>query len=204
MKMIAGAILILAAAVLFVGGGVCEVIFARTLTANGGNLFYFFPDYARLSAICATVLEAGREIGLEYREDLNDLPPGHKDCIGWCQQTRGGRRRASAARTYLHPALKRPNLQLVTHALVHRVLFDGKRAVGVEFSRGGLGVRDPLWRVPDCTGTRELYGGCVPDALRGGQRVVGTASGVDGVESGPAATLVESSLGGGRGRRGDP
>ena len=89
--------------------------------------------------ICASVLAAGQEVGLEYREDLNDLPPGHTDCIGWGQQTRGGRRRASAARTYLHPALKRPNLQLVTHALVHRVLFDGKRAVGVEFSRGGPG-----------------------------------------------------------------
>src|SRR5713226_2782479 len=87
--------------------------------------------------ICHAALEAGKEIGLEYREDLNDLPLGHSDCIGWCQQTRGGRRRASTARTYLHPALKRPNLQLVTHALVHRVLFDGTRAVGVEFSRNG-------------------------------------------------------------------
>ena len=46
-------------------------------------------------AICATVLEAGKQIGLEYREDVNDLPPGAGDCIGWCQQTRGGRRRAS-------------------------------------------------------------------------------------------------------------
>ena len=89
--------------------------------------------------ICATVIEAGKEIGLEYREDVNDLPPGAGDCIGWCQQTRGGRRRASTARTYLRPALKRPNLQLVTKALVHRILFDGKRAVGVEFSRGGPG-----------------------------------------------------------------
>jgi choline dehydrogenase len=89
--------------------------------------------------ICAAAIEAGLQVGLEYREDLNDLPPGHKDCIGWCQQTRGGRRRASAARTYLHPALKRPNLQLVTHALVHRIVFDGKRAVAVEFSRAGSG-----------------------------------------------------------------
>ena len=89
--------------------------------------------------ICAAAIEAGMQVGLEYREDLNDLPPGHKDCIGWCQQTRGGRRRASAARTYLHPALKRPNLQLVTHALVHRIVFDGSRAIGVEFSRGGPG-----------------------------------------------------------------
>src|SRR5207244_6097513 len=59
-------------------------------------------------AICATVIEAGKELGLEYREDVNSLPPGAGDSIGWCQQTRGGRRRASTARTYLRPALKRP------------------------------------------------------------------------------------------------
>jgi choline dehydrogenase len=88
-------------------------------------------------AIGASVLEAGRQLGLEYREDVNDLPPGSGDSIGWCQQTRGGRRRASAARTYLHPVLKRSNLELVTKALVHRILFDGKRATGVEFARNG-------------------------------------------------------------------
>jgi choline dehydrogenase len=88
-------------------------------------------------ALCATVIEAGKQLGLEYREDVNDPPPGAGDSIGWCQQTRGGRRRASAARSYLHPALKRPNLQLITGALVHRVLFDGKRATGIAFSRGG-------------------------------------------------------------------
>jgi choline dehydrogenase len=87
--------------------------------------------------ICEAAIEAGKEIGLEYREDVNDLTRQHNDCIGWCQQTRGGRRRASTARTYLRPALKRGNLQLVTKALVHRVVFDGKRAVGVEYSRGG-------------------------------------------------------------------
>jgi choline dehydrogenase len=89
------------------------------------------------SPICATVVEAGRQLGLEYREDVNDLPPGAGESIGWCQQTRGGRTRASAARTYLHPVLKRPNLQLVTNAMVRRVLFDGSRATGIEFSRGG-------------------------------------------------------------------
>lgn len=89
------------------------------------------------SPLCATVIEAGKQLGLEYREDVNDLPSNVGAYIGWCQQTRGGRRRASAARTYLHPALKRPNLQLVTGALVHRVVFDGKRATGIEFSRSG-------------------------------------------------------------------
>ncbi|HEX3524130.1 MAG TPA: GMC family oxidoreductase N-terminal domain-containing protein, partial [Stellaceae bacterium] len=91
--------------------------------------------------LCQIVIDAGKEIGLEYREDVNNLPPGAGDSIGWCQQTRGGRRRASTARTYLHPALKRPNLQLVTGALVHRIVFDGKRTTGVEFSCGGPGGR---------------------------------------------------------------
>ena len=60
--------------------------------------------------LCAAVISAGCEIGLDYREDVNNLPPGAGDGIGCCQQTSGGRRRASAARTYLHPAMKRPNL----------------------------------------------------------------------------------------------
>src|SRR5947209_12946600 len=99
---------------------------------------YLFTSQMDQSPICAKVVEAGLQLGLEYREDVNDLPPGAGDSIGWCQQTRGGRRRASTARSYLRPASKRPNLQLVTKALVHRVLFDGKRATGVEFSRGGV------------------------------------------------------------------
>jgi choline dehydrogenase len=99
---------------------------------------YLFTSQMDQSPICAKVVEAGLQLGLEYREDVNDLPPGAGDSIGWCQQTRGGRRRASTARSYLRPAQKRPNLQLVTKALVHRVLFDGKRATGVEFSRNGV------------------------------------------------------------------
>ena len=89
------------------------------------------------SPICAAVVDAGQQLGLPYREDVNDLKPGDGPGIGWCQQTRGGHRRASTARTYLHPALKRPNLTLITNALVHRVTFEGKRATGLEISRAG-------------------------------------------------------------------
>jgi choline dehydrogenase len=48
-------------------------------------------------------------------------------------------RRLSAAGAYLHPAMKRPNLTVRTRAHVSRVLFDGNRATGVEFTtrRGG-------------------------------------------------------------------
>jgi choline dehydrogenase len=45
-------------------------------------------------------------------------------------------RRLSAARAYLHPVMGRPNLDVQTRAAVRRVLFDGTRAVGVEYGRG--------------------------------------------------------------------
>ena len=45
-------------------------------------------------------------------------------------------RRLSAARAYLHPVLGRPNLTVITRAFVSRIVFDGPRAVGVQFRRG--------------------------------------------------------------------
>src|SRR4029077_7391796 len=88
-------------------------------------------------AVCQAIIEAAGELGVKHRAVVNNLPPGTGDSIGWCQQTRGGRRRASAAQTYLKPAAKRPNLEIVTSALVHRISFEGKRAIGVVFSRDG-------------------------------------------------------------------
>jgi choline dehydrogenase len=50
-------------------------------------------------------------------------------------------RRLSAARAYLHPIMgRRPNLEVRTRTFVTRVLFDGRRAVGVEVARGRSGV----------------------------------------------------------------
>jgi choline dehydrogenase len=91
------------------------------------------------SPLCAAAVEAGKQLGLTYQEDVNGITHDSVDTIGWCQQTRNGRRRASAARTYLAQALSRPNLRLITNAMVHRVIFEGTRAVGVEFAPGGHG-----------------------------------------------------------------
>ncbi len=44
-------------------------------------------------------------------------------------------RRLSAARAYLHPVLRRPNLEVVTHAHATRLVMEGNRAVGVEYVR---------------------------------------------------------------------
>ncbi|MEW5990482.1 MAG: choline dehydrogenase [Chloroflexota bacterium] len=50
-------------------------------------------------------------------------------------------RRISAARAYLHPVMNRPNLEVRSGAFVNRVLFEGRRAVGVEYQVGRGGVR---------------------------------------------------------------
>lgn len=101
--------------------------------AKGGPLY---TSHGRdKPELCRAAVDAAQQVGCEFNEDVNTSPP--HDSVGWVQQTRGGRLRASAARSYLRPALKRPNLQLITGALVHRVLLDGTRAIGVEFSRAG-------------------------------------------------------------------
>ena len=92
-------------------------------------------------ALCQAAVAAGQQLGWAYRPDLNDLPPGFGDHIGWVQQTRGGRFRASAARTYLRPAMRRPNLRVITEAMVQRITFEGTRATGVLFSRGGASIQ---------------------------------------------------------------
>jgi choline dehydrogenase len=50
-------------------------------------------------------------------------------------------RRLSAARAYLHPVSSRPNLEVRTRALVRKILFEGTRAVGVEYARGRAPAR---------------------------------------------------------------
>jgi len=68
--------------------------------------------------------------GVPRNEDFN----GHQqDGCGFYQVTQKDGQRCSTASAYLVPALGRPNLQVVTNALAHRILFDGRRAVGVEY-----------------------------------------------------------------------
>ena len=126
---------------------------ADDVHAKGGPLFT--SQNRDKPALCEAAIEAGQRMGWAYRKDLNNLPHGLGDHIGWVQQTRGGRFRASAARSYLRPAMRRPNLQVVTNALVHRLVLDGKRAVGVEFSRGGAVER------ADASGEVILSGGAI-------------------------------------------
>jgi choline dehydrogenase len=79
-------------------------------------------------------LEACTQAGLPANEDFNGPA---QDGFGRYQRTQREGRRCSAAVAYLHPALGRPNLTVETHMQVHRVLFEGGRAVGVQGARLG-------------------------------------------------------------------
>ena len=77
-------------------------------------------------------LEAALQAGYPYREDTN---AAQQEGFGIADRTiHNG---WSTANAYLHPARQRPNLTVLTGALSERVLFDGKRAIGVEYTVGG-------------------------------------------------------------------
>ena len=79
--------------------------------------------------------EAVQQAGYPLTDDVNGYR--QEGFAPFDRNVRRGRR-LSAARAYLHPVLSRPNLDVTTRALVTRVLFEGKRAVGVEYAgRGG-------------------------------------------------------------------
>jgi choline dehydrogenase-like flavoprotein len=79
-------------------------------------------------------LEAGRQLQLPMNADFNGA---HQMGLGVYQVTQKNGERWSAARAYLEPNLSRPNLKVVTGAAARKILFDGKRAIGVEFNRDG-------------------------------------------------------------------
>ena len=78
-------------------------------------------------------LEAGKQAGYPESSDMNGY---QQEGFARMDMTVGDGRRCSAARAYLRPAMSRPNLAVRTHALVTRVLFEGRRAVGVSYRQG--------------------------------------------------------------------
>jgi len=77
------------------------------------------------------VIAAGGKLGWRRVCDVNE---SDGERIGYASATIRDGRRVTAADAFLHPVLDRPNLTLALNAVVDRVVFDGRRAVGV---RGG-------------------------------------------------------------------
>jgi choline dehydrogenase len=86
----------------------------------------------------AAWLAAAAQAGYPPTDDVNGF---QQEGFGRMDMTVADGRRASAANAYLRPAMRRPNLKVLTHALATRIVFEGRRAVGVEYLRGGATQR---------------------------------------------------------------
>ena len=84
--------------------------------------------------ILDAVGEAAEQMGVPRIPDFNT---GENEGCSYFHVNQRKGWRWSAARGFLKPAMRRPNLRVETDVLVERVLFDGRRASGVRFSRAG-------------------------------------------------------------------
>ncbi len=125
------------------GWSYCDVLpyFRRAETrADGGDAYRgeSGPVQTRYGALTNPLhvawVNAAEEAGYPVTLDINGF---QQEGVGRLDMTIGGGRRSSAANAYLRPAMKRANLAVKTHALATRVLFQGRRAVGVAHRQGG-------------------------------------------------------------------
>lgn len=87
-----------------------------------------------LHPMCQDFLRAGQALQFSHNPDFNGAT---LEGVGTYQNTAKNGFRMSAARAYLHPARRRSNLRVEQQALVERILFEGKRAVGVAYRQKG-------------------------------------------------------------------
>ncbi len=99
---------------------------------GSGELEVIIPDSNQMfDELKAATVAAGWPATEDYHGDDTE---GAQRCE--VTVTRTGRR-GTTARTFLEPALKRPNLEVRSGALTRKVLFEGKTAVGVEYEQAG-------------------------------------------------------------------
>ena len=97
---------------------------------SGGPLHVM--DLPRPHPFSALFVEAARQAGHPVNRDFN---AARLEGVGLYQVTQRDGERCSVAKAYLTPHLGRPNLEVLTHAHVLRIVFEGRRAVGVEVRR---------------------------------------------------------------------
>ena len=92
-------------------------------------------DWRHADPLSEAFVDAAAEVGVPRNPDFNGAT---QEGAGFFQTTTKGGRRASTAVAYLRPAKARPNLHVETSALAERILFAGRRAVGVAYRVAGI------------------------------------------------------------------
>jgi choline dehydrogenase len=86
--------------------------------------------------LCEAFMAGAISLGIPRNPDYNGAI---QEGVSYAQRTIFKGRRVSAATAFLHPARKRPNVHVHTHAHATEIVFEGKRAVGVRYMKGGRG-----------------------------------------------------------------
>jgi len=125
------------------GWGYADVLpyFRRTERRMGGDDLFRgrdgqlpITDLDWRDPLCEAFIEGAVQMGIPRNQDYNGaLQAG----VSYVQRIIQNGRRQSAARGYLHPAMKRRNLTVRTNAHVTEIVLVGKRAVGVRYRKGG-------------------------------------------------------------------
>ena len=100
--------------------------------STGGNLSVSELRY--VNPLSLAFIQAGKQLGYIENKDFNGAK---QEGFGQYQVTHRHGSRCSTAKAYLHPAKKRPGLQIITKALAHRVVIEDGKAVGIVYEKGG-------------------------------------------------------------------
>ena len=101
---------------------------------TGGPLFIGKND-TQLHPLYKAYVQACEQAGLPFNADFNGAS---QEGVGHYQLTVKNGQRFSAAKAFLRPAMKRANVSVISEALVHRLVFEGKRVVGVSYMHRGM------------------------------------------------------------------
>ncbi|WP_257166953.1 GMC family oxidoreductase [Bradyrhizobium sp. SRS-191] len=86
--------------------------------------------------LCEAFMDGAVSLGIPRNPDYNGAI---QEGVSYVQRTIQNGRRVSSATAFLKPASKRPNVEIRTNAHATGIMLEGKRAVGVRYSRGGRG-----------------------------------------------------------------
>jgi choline dehydrogenase len=95
-------------------------------------------DYRTILPLTHRFVEASQQAGFTLTRDYNGAV---QEGVGYSQMTRNGRFRGSTARTFLAEARRRPNLRVETKAVATRLIFEGRRCIGVAYRQRGADQR---------------------------------------------------------------
>lgn len=105
-----------------------------TFRGRDGSLTVTTMDWR--DPLCEAFMEGAVSLGIPRNPDYNGKI---QEGVSYCQRTIDKGLRVSGATAFLKPAMKRPNVHVQTHAHATEIIFEGKRAVGVRYTRGGKG-----------------------------------------------------------------